>query len=128
MARLPTLKPRLKSAPDRQMGTVDPSSWRSGKTTAERGYGSKWQKARERFLFANPLCCYCNADGRVTEATVVDHKVPHKGDQKLFWDQANWQSLCDHCHNSTKRKQEANGLVPGCDVNGLPVDPSHPWS
>ena len=28
------------------------------------------------------------AQGRVVPATVVDHVVPHRGDQKLFWDEA----------------------------------------
>lgn len=32
-------------------------------------------------------------------ATVVDHIVPHRGDQKLFWDRSNWQPLCEHHHN-----------------------------
>jgi len=32
-------------------------------------------------------------------ATVVDHITPHKGDNDLFWDRANWQSLCESCHN-----------------------------
>ncbi|WP_339487895.1 HNH endonuclease [Pseudomonas sp. EL_65y_Pfl2_R95] len=89
------------------MAAVDPSSWRSGKTTAERGYGSKWQKAREKFLFANPLCCYCQAKGIVTAANVVDHKIPHKGDQSLFWDQSNWQPMCAPCHDSAKRQEDA---------------------
>ncbi|MGI6721758.1 MAG: HNH endonuclease [Anaerovoracaceae bacterium] len=26
--------------------------------------------------------------------------VPHRGDQKLFWDRSNWQSLCKSCHDS----------------------------
>jgi predicted ATPase len=26
----------------------------------------------------------------VVQATVVDHVMPHRGDQRLFWDEANW--------------------------------------
>lgn len=33
-------------------------------------------------------------------ATVVDHIIPHRGDQKLFWDRSNWQALCKSCHDS----------------------------
>lgn len=29
---------------------------------------------------------------------MVDHIIPHKGDQSLFWDQMNWESLCARCH------------------------------
>jgi len=35
----------------------------------------------------------------VTAALVVDHIQPHKGNDDLFWDASNWQSLCEACHN-----------------------------
>jgi 5-methylcytosine-specific restriction enzyme A len=41
----------------------------------------------------------CLGVGRTEVATVVDHKVPHKGDAGLMWDQGNWQSLCATHHN-----------------------------
>lgn len=63
---------------------------------------------------------------RLTVATVVDHIVPHKGDQTLFWNEANWQPLCKLCHDSLKQKQE-HGKAVGCDVSGLPIDPEHHW-
>ena len=66
---------------------------------AKRGYGSLWQKASKTFLQTHPLCVECMKQGRYTKATVVDHIVPHRGDQKLFWDKSNWQSLCRHHHN-----------------------------
>ena len=66
---------------------------------AQRGYGSKWQKARRQFLEAHPLCVECLKSGRYVKATVVDHIVPHRGDQKLFWDRSNWQALCKPCHD-----------------------------
>jgi hypothetical protein len=48
-------------------------------TAAERGYGSRWQKARLTFLADNPLCVKCREAGRYVEAVVVDHIVPHRG-------------------------------------------------
>lgn len=68
-------------------------------TSTQRGYGSRWQKARMTFLARSPLCVECEAAGRVTAATVVDHITPHKGDQAMFWDSGNWQSMCGPCHN-----------------------------
>lgn len=65
----------------------------------ERGYGHKWRLARLEFLAANPLCVQCKAVNRITAATVVDHIVAHKGNMRLFWDTANWQALCETCHN-----------------------------
>ena len=77
--------------------------------TAARGYGGKWQRARLQFLSANPLCVMCQAEDRVTAATVVDHITPHKGDLKLFWDRANWQALCKPHHDRDKQSQEKGG-------------------
>lgn len=68
-------------------------------TASQRGYTSKWQKARETFLSNNPLCSKCQSEGRVTPATIVDHIRPHKGDQAMFWDTSNWQPLCKKCHD-----------------------------
>jgi len=59
------------------------------------------QRARTAFLRDHPLCTgrACVENGRVTPATVVDHKTPHRGDMALFWDRSNWQSLCKTCHD-----------------------------
>lgn len=105
-------------------------SWRTAKgSSTERGYGYAWQKARARFLQAHPLCVMCQAmkPPRVTAAEVVDHIIPHKGDQSLFWDANNWQPLCKQCHDRWKQKLEKSGVSIGCDSSGVPVDPSHHW-
>lgn len=68
-------------------------------SSAERGYGYKWQQARAVFLAENPLCAEHEAQGALVPATVVDHKVPHKGDMSLFWRRSNWQPLCKPCHD-----------------------------
>jgi 5-methylcytosine-specific restriction protein A len=68
-------------------------------SSGKRGYNSRWQKARDRYLKAHPLCVQCRKEGRLVEATVVDHITPHRGDRKLFWDESNWQSLCKPCHD-----------------------------
>lgn len=110
MARLQTLKSRLQPAPSRHVATVSADSWRSGKTTNERGYTYKWQKARERFLAKHPLCAHCQREGKVAAATDVDHVIPHRGDQALFWDESNWQSLCHPCHSAKTQEETAQGL------------------
>lgn len=105
---LKTLKSRLTQQGSR-LATLNPDSWRSTKQkTAERGYGGKWQKAREGWLQAHPLCVMCDElDHRVTAASVVDHRIPHRGDMALFWDRTNWQSLCAHHHSAHKQREEA---------------------
>ena len=69
-------------------------------SASRRGYGSRWRRARLAFLARHPLCASCQGQGRVVPATVVDHVVPHRGDQALFWDEANWAPACKRCHDA----------------------------
>src|SRR2546425_11602941 len=62
----------------------------------DRGYTSRWQKVRATYLRQHPLCqCEECGEGklRARAAIIVDHIVPHRGDQQLFWDTNNWQSM-----------------------------------
>lgn len=107
MGRLKTLGSRVQTQPDRLVA-VNTNSWRATKeTSAQRGYGYKWQKAREGWLNAHPLCAYCERLGRVAAGSVVDHIEAHRGDMALFWDRNNWQTLCKPCHDSVKQAEEA---------------------
>jgi 5-methylcytosine-specific restriction protein A len=110
MARLKTLGSRIKEGSSSRVKVVTPGSWRSGMTSSQRGYNYKWQKVREQYLRDNPLCVYCARQGRTVAAGVVDHIEAHRGDMTLFWDQANWQSLCKLCHDSVKQAEEAGSL------------------
>lgn len=80
-----------------------------GTGATARGYSYKWEKARKRFLSEHPLCCYCEREGRITAASVVDHIEPHRGDKSLFWNESNWQPLCKPCHDSVKAREEGRG-------------------
>jgi len=75
-------------------------------TARQRGYNTAWDRTREAFLQAHPFCHFCNAT-----ATVVDHKVPHRGDPALFWSKGNWQPLCASCHSGAKQSAEKRGRV-----------------
>ncbi|EPK2450590.1 HNH endonuclease [Pseudomonas aeruginosa] len=106
MSRLKTLGFRV-AAQGERLKVAAPGSWRTGKTSTERGYDYRWQQAREQYLRDHPLCVYCARKGLVTAANTVDHIVAHRGDRDLFWDQSNWQSLCGPCHSSVKQAEEA---------------------
>lgn len=75
------------------------SSDRLRGSAAARGYDRRWREARGMFLREHPLCAACYAEGVLTPATVVDHIIPHRGDQRLFWDKNNWQPLCKRHHD-----------------------------
>lgn len=127
MARLQTLKHRLASVPVK-LQTIQPGSWRTNKqSSTARGYGYKWQKAREEFLSTYRYCVYCARAVGITvaftnpeyiglciragvgKAEVVDHIEPQRGDDAVFWDRANWQPLCKSHHSSDKQREEAQG-------------------
>lgn len=80
-------------------------------TAVQRGYTYRWQKYSKARLKKKPLCVECERNGRVTQATLTDHIIPHKGDMKLFWDPNNHQSLCEQCHNIKTSKEGAFGRV-----------------
>lgn len=62
-------------------------------TTAERGYGSRWQRARRLVLAEEPICMICKRE----PSTRVDHKIPKtKGGTDY---RENLQGLCESCHN-----------------------------
>lgn len=89
-------------------------------SSTKRGYGYKWQKAREGYLRNHPLCADHHGRGLYVQATVVDHKVPHRLDeaiksgdadriakaQALFWDRNNWRSLCKTCHDQKTARED----------------------
>lgn len=71
-----------------------------------RGYDARWERAAASFKDDHPLCVGCLATGQYSCAEAVDHIVPHKGDDRLFWDQGNWQPACIWHHNVIKQQLE----------------------
>lgn len=103
---MPTRPPLFRPAhmPSPEQGRRDYDA-RRGSARA-RGYTHAWDLASVRFRQAHPLCAMCEREGVATAATVVDHIVPHRGDAGKFWDEANWQALCQPHHDREKQCQE----------------------
>lgn len=108
--------PKHRPFPGRVKRHTPPAAVRE--SAARRGYGSRWQKARATFLARSPLCVACEAEGRVSAATVVDHRIPHKGDQALFWDTGNWQSMCKAHHDRKTAAEDGGFGNRRCSENG----------
>lgn len=103
-------------------------------SSTKRGYGYRWQKAREGYLRSNPLCVDHKQRGQYVQATVVDHKVPHRLDeargsgdaeriakaQALFWDHDNWQSLCKACHDQKTAREDGAFGNPRSKIDNIP--------
>ena len=111
-------------------------------SSTSRGYGYRWQLAREDHLRRHPYCAECSTPDRPVAAVVVDHTIPPRLTEakqsgiaeriseawRLFWSRDNWQSLCKHCHDSVKQRLEKSGRRVGCDASGRPTDPAHHWN
>lgn len=82
---------------------------------------ARWIRLREWHKSHNPLCAYCLEREEVSEAEVVDHIRPHKGDLELFWDPNNLQSLCRECHDGRKQSEERGRNYIAFGADGWPL-------
>lgn len=73
-------------------------------TARQRGYDTKWDRERAAYLKAHAVCVRCGKP-----ATVVNHKVAHKGDKRLFWSRSNWEPVCKPCHDGPIQSEEKRG-------------------
>jgi 5-methylcytosine-specific restriction protein A len=114
-------------------GILNKLDYRSEEAAAYRSwYKSKeWRGKhglRAQQLAKQPLCERCYSRERILQATVVNHRKPHKGDINLFRDPKNLQSLCAPCHDGSVQREEARGHQIGNDLSGRPIDTAHPWN
>jgi 5-methylcytosine-specific restriction endonuclease McrA len=98
----PSHRPRGRAAPN-----VEYERDRRG--SRARGYDHRWDEARAAHLREHPLCRYCELEGRVTPAMLVDHFYPHRGDRAVFWERRWWVSSCAPCHSGPKQAAERAG-------------------
>lgn len=105
---MPTMPPTFRNGPVRTKRERDrehddrrrkSKPWRAWYNTPA------WRAIRAAQLAAKPLCERCEARGRVTPATTVNHKVPHRGDWNLFI-AGPFESCCKPCHDGEVQREE----------------------
>lgn len=122
----------VSQAPEKRGGDRGASKARKGRSEAalewRKLYNTReWRdRLRPNQLAKEPLCAFCKIAGRVTAATVVDHRENHKGDPALFFDPENLQSVCAPCHDRVKDQIERHGYHTMSDAYGYPMDKNHP--
>ena len=75
----------------------------------------RWTEASKYVLAEEPLCRHCMEQGRITQATEVDHIVELR-DGGAFLDRDNLQPLCSECHDAKTYKRR------GFTLDGTPID------
>lgn len=103
------------------------SNWKSG--SSREKYGPDWEKQREVVLKRDNYLCQCKRckkSGIMRPATEVDHILPveHGGSD----DYDNLQAINSVCHKLKTAEDEGKRMYLGCDENGIPLDPFHPWN
>lgn len=76
-----------------------------------------WKQQRITQLSQKPLCASCLIEGKVVQATVVDHVFPHRQNNDKFQNNL-FQSLCVSCHTN-KTLEENNGKYQYFSPNGI---------
>jgi 5-methylcytosine-specific restriction protein A len=118
-APIQTLKPRLQKMGQRlQTARAVRDTRYSPDATVRSWYKSaRWQALRLEVLVRDLYTCrqtgvLLTGKHPAPNSPVVDHVVPHKGDERLFWDIANLQAVSKAYHDGDKRKMEMqqNGI------------------
>jgi 5-methylcytosine-specific restriction endonuclease McrA len=85
----------------------------------------RWRNRAKHQLQLEPFCAFCMLDNRAVMATIADHVTPHNGDANAFW-LGELQSLCAHCHNSSKRRiDHGKPPRPAIGADGWPIRETH---
>lgn len=117
MGRLKVLQPRLAEARPR-LAQAAPATEadRLRQRNARRAiqYGAAWQRLRLRILERDGWTCQRTGVLLVGahpagNSPVVHHKVPHRGDPDLFWDEANLETVSKQWHDSEGQREDLRG-------------------
>ncbi len=94
----------------------EPESADGGRRSEDWLNTARWRKLRREVLRRDGYRCRQTGvilDGvyPAGNSAVVDHIVPHRGDEALFWDPANLQAVAKAWHDREKQASEKRGEV-----------------
>lgn len=74
-----------------------------------------WKKLKRKLYKRDGGVCQATGVALVGKypepnSPVLDHKIPHRGDPKLFWDENNLWTVSKQWHDSVKQSEEKRGL------------------
>jgi 5-methylcytosine-specific restriction endonuclease McrA len=106
--------------------------WRSPEAAVYRRLyqTQQWRTLREVALLRDDFkcqrCgCFLKRGRSHPQSAVVHHVTAHKGNQDLFFDLDNLQSVCWSCHSGVIQSEEARGYSTEIGEDGWPTDSNH---
>ncbi|MDQ0349748.1 HNH endonuclease [Ancylobacter vacuolatus] len=114
MGRLKAIPSRYKVAPSRLATQAHDGPSRDRLRYATKPWRAwydlaRWKRLRLKVFLRDLFACQmpgCRVIEPNTSRLVCDHRVPHHGDEALFWDENNLQTLCKPCHDKVKQAEE----------------------
>jgi len=86
-----------------------------------------WKRTSYRTrMQAGFRCVLCHA--LTPHDLQVHHRKPLAVAPALATEPANLMCVCIACHNTIEPKDKKKYSQSGCDVNGWPTNPDHPWN
>lgn len=119
MTRLTHLQSRTSFAPDQRAFPTDQAKgpkpvqqsqpWKAWYKTA------RWRRLREQVLIRDAYTCQrtgqvCGGKHPAPDSPVVNHKSPHRGDERLFWDIENLETVSKAVHDGQIQAEEQTSL------------------
>lgn len=81
--------------------------------------GAVWRAIRKRVLCEQPICDHCQMEPAI--------EVDHVDNDPSNNERSNLVGLCRSCHSRKTQADMGHRVKYGCDANGMPADPRHPW-
>lgn len=110
---LKILKPKLRRMEQRLKAPREIRDKRYSPDAVIRGWykSARWQALRQQVLIRDLYTCQRTGVMLVGKAPapnspVVHHKIPHRGDERLFWDINNLQVVSKAWHDSDAQREE----------------------
>jgi 5-methylcytosine-specific restriction protein A len=85
-------------------------AWRAWYKTA------RWAKLRQQVFLRDMFTCQYPGCARIegnTSLLVAHHKRAHRGNEALFWDVTNLETICKPCHDGPVQAREHEEQITG---------------
>lgn len=120
MTRLQTVKPRLGGLSHRMGASPADEKERSRQRDASNDWRAwyktaRWQRLKERVHIRDLYTCQRTGVlviGKypAPNSAVANHKIPHRGDPELFWDEDNIETVSKAYHDREIQKAEQSAI------------------